>query len=124
MEINILKTFFKSKMMAYQQNIIVEDKAKNVLDEIPDDSFVIDYRKIPKSLFAFPDKYVIEYAHSLGYTDDKIILLYECYAVRNPNDVYYHQGTLCDETVDEFIQRYKDLGIYIDNPYEKEYGDA
>ena len=119
---------FKEKMMQFQNKILVGNPKSSIIDGIPDDAYVIDTRKdiskFPKLFSASSLDYAIEYAHSLGYTDDKIYLIYECYKVRN--EVYTHKGRLCDKDEDEIIQEYKDLGIELPlTEYEKDSsGDA
>ena len=118
---------FKEKMMQYQNKVLVGHTESSILDEIPDDAYVIDTRKdLPKfysSIPPYPIDYAIEYAHLLGYSDDKIYLIYECYLMGD-NRAYKKQGSLCDKDADEIIQEYKDLGIELHSEYEKMNGDA
>ena len=114
--------------MKQQSKILVGHPDNTILDEIPDDAYVIDTRKdiskYPNLFSPSSLDYAIEYAHSKGYSDDKIYLIYECYKVNGK--VIKRKGSQCDLKEDEIIQRYNDLGIELHSEYEKNQdgGDA
>ena len=124
----IINHIFKEKMMQNQKKILAGNPKSSIFDEIPDDAYVIDTRKdIAKITNVFSPSsldYAIEYAHSKGYSDDKIYLIYECYKVNGK--VIKRKGSQCDLKEDEIIQRYNDLGIELHSEYEKNQdgGDA
>lgn len=118
---------FKKQLMQYQKNLLVGNPESSIIDEIPDDAFVIDTRKdIAKITNLFSPSsldYAIEYGRSSGYSDDKIYLIYECYKVNGK--VIKRKGSQCDKDEDEIIQGYNDLGIELHSEYEKNQdGDA
>lgn len=104
----------KNKKMAFEscihsmQNQSLED---DFMAMIPEDAFVIDERKIPSSPFS--SMYVQEYAKSLGYPDDKIYLIHECYYLKHQGRVYHRNGSMFDGNAKDFNKKYKDLGIHI-----------
>ena len=112
---------FKEKMMQYQNKIIVGNPKSSIIDEIPDDAYVIDTRKdiskSPNLMSPSSLDYAIEYAHSLGYADDKIYLIYECF--KGNGKVYIKKGSLCDKHEKEIIQQYKDLGIEVEKTWDE-----
>ena len=112
---------FKKQLMKHQKSILAGNPKNTIFDESPDDAYVIDTRKdIAKltNLFA-PSSldYAIAYAHSKGYSDDKIYLIYECYKVNGK--VYIRKGSQCDKDEDEIIQGYNDMGLFLENEWDK-----
>lgn len=111
--------------MKQQSRILVGNPNGSMFDGIPADAYVIDTRKdiskYPNIFSPSSLDYAIAYAHSLGYSDDKIYLIYECYKVHG--HVYKRKGSLCDKDEDEIIQKYKDLGIELHSEYEKQEHD-
>ena len=93
----------KNKKMAFEscihsmQNQSLED---DFMAMIPEDAFVIDERKIPSSPFS--SMYVQEYAKSLGYPDDKIYLIHECYYLKHQGRVYHRNGSMFDGNANGF----------------------
>ena len=107
-------------MMKHQSKILVGNPKSSVFDEIPDDAYVIDTRKdiskYPNLFSLFSLDYAIEYGRSLGYSDDKIYLIYECYNVRG--QVYKRKGSLCHKDEDEIIKEYNDMGFVLHDKFE------
>ena len=118
---------YKDNKMTYERNILAGNPKGSIFDELPDDAYVIDTRKdvskFPKLFSPSSLDYAIEYAHSKGYSDDKIYLIYECFKAHGR--IYKKKGSQCDKDEDEIIQGYKDLGIELHSEYEKNQdGDA
>ena len=116
---NINRTF-KEKLMKHQSRILVGNPDDIMFDGIPDDAYVIDTRKdiskYPNYFSASSLDYAIEYGRSLGYSDDKIYLIYECYKVHG--QVYKRKGSQCDKDEDEIIQEYNDMGFVLQDKFE------
>ena len=77
-----MNRYIKAKMLQYQNMIIPnnkDDSPNDILDNIPDDFYIIDERKMPDGLFDYLGAlhYMMEHARLLGYSDDKIILVHE-----------------------------------------------
>lgn len=106
--------------MKHQSRILVGNPKNSVFDEIPDDAYVIDTRKdiskYPNLFSASSLDYAIEYGRSLGYSDDKIYLIYECYKVRG--QVYKRKGSQCHKDEDEIIKEYNDMGFVLHDELE------
>lgn len=106
--------------MKQQSKILVGHPDNTILDEIPDDAYVIDTRKdiskYPNIFSPSSLDYAIEYGRSLGYSDDKIYLIYECYKVRG--QVYKRKGSQCDKDEDEIIKEYNDMGFVLRDKLE------
>ena len=119
-----LKNKIKDKKMAFESCIhpnTSQSLDDDIMAMIPEDAFVIDERKIPCSPFS--SMYVQEYAHSLGYADDKIYLIHECYYLQNQDRVYHKKGSMFNGNSKEFERKYRNMGIHIS--YERNpNGDA
>lgn len=113
---------FKEKLMEHESRILVGNPNGSMFDGIPADAYVIDTRKdVSKFPYLFSPSsldYAIAYAQSLGYSDDKIYLIYECFKANGK--ICRIKGSQCDLNEDEIIQKYKDLGIELHSEYEKQ----
>ena len=129
-----MNRYIKAKMFQYQNMIISnnkDDSPNDILDNIPDDFYIIDERKMPDGLFDYLGAlhYMMEHARLLGYSDDKIIHVHE---KKNSYNIHGKlvgtmeiRGSLCDKTYCEFVKPYKEMGIP-KYPYERknECGDS
>ena len=89
-------------------NMTISERIRHL---IPEDAFIVDERKIPFLL----DGMVIAHAKQMGYPEDKIYILREIKEVflsDGTSFTAYDNGCLCNETSDEFIDRYQKMGIF------------
>lgn len=106
-----MEQFLKYESLVYGHM----DMNETIRQIIPEDAFIVDCRKIP----SLCDGMVIEHAKQMGYAEDNIFILREIiedFMADGTSFTKFNDGHLCQETHDEFLERYAKMGIY---PYWK-----
>ena len=112
--------YIKARLLQYQSKVVPNgnnDSSNIVLENIPDDYYIIDERKMPDGLFSYLGAfhYMREHARMLGFSDDKILIVHEIKNAYGSNGKFFGTmeviGSLCDKTYCEFIKPYKEMGI-------------